>query len=127
MKQHGFPKATHLKSKKLIERLFKEGEKVKGYPLLAVYTPIEPGASTHQAGFSVSKRKFKHAVDRNLLKRRMREAYRLNKHLLPGGEEPKLAIMFIYLPAKAADFMQIEKGMQKALTHLAYAHKKENT
>lgn len=121
MKQNGFPKAEHLKSKKLIEQLFKGASSAKGYPVLGIYAASEEDATHHQAGFSVSKKKFKRAVDRNLLKRRMREAYRLNKHLLPATAQVKIAVMFVYMPAQIHPFAEIEKGMIKALEKIAAA------
>jgi ribonuclease P protein component len=119
MKQHGFPKAEHLKSKKLIEQLFKGAQSAKGFPVLAIFAQVEKGIiPQNQAGFSVSKKKFKRAVDRNLLKRRMREAYRLNKELLPASPG-LLAVMFVYMPNEMYAFEEIEKGMIKALNKIA--------
>lgn len=125
MKQQGFPKSEHLKSKKLIEALFKGAHTCKGYPILLVYLTSNE-IQTHQAGFSVSKKKFKRAVDRNLLKRRMREAYRLQKHLLPATADVHVACMFIYMPKEILDFSTIQKGVKKSLALCAqntYAHK----
>lgn len=73
-----------------------------------------------EVSFSVSKKSFKRAVIRNLLKRRLREAYRLNKPAfyasIPEGQQ--IAIMFIYTCKEVKDYQSIEKGMQKALKKL---------
>ncbi|WP_317045208.1 ribonuclease P protein component [Formosa algae] len=78
--KHTYGKTEKLKSKITIEKLFTEGKSVSAYPLRLVYlkTSFEDNV-TIKAGVSVSKRNFKLAVDRNRIKRLLREAYRLNK------------------------------------------------
>ena len=79
-----FPKEEHLCRKKLIDELFGKGSSSFGvYPIRLVFTLLEvPTAAPPLVLISVSKRTFKRAVDRNRLKRLLREAYRLHKHLL---------------------------------------------
>lgn len=96
-----YPKHEKLKSKKTIDLLFSEGKSVSKYPLRLVYAPSSYGidATKNQQikmGVSVSKRNFKHAVDRNYFKRILRETYRLNKHLLQEGLKEPYAFMFFY-------------------------------
>ena len=76
-----FTKEERLCSKRLIESLFHKGSSFVVYPYRVVFLPHELGDSTFgmQSILSVSKRRFKRAVDRNFLKRRMREAFRLKK------------------------------------------------
>ncbi len=96
-----YPKHEKLKSKKTIDLLFSEGKSVAKYPLRLVYAPSSYGIDTTKnqqikMGVSVSKRNFKHAVDRNYFKRILRETYRLNKHLLQDGLKEPHAFMFFY-------------------------------
>ena len=114
-----FPKQERLTSKKTIEELFSKGSSVFVYPIRLIYLPKLP--DTPQANtfppvlFSVSKKYFKKAVDRNLIKRRMRETYRLNKgdllqsippHLLPS------AVAFIYVAKEKIEFAILEKKLK---------------
>jgi len=109
-----FPPSEKLKSRKLIETLFAEGKNVKSFPLLLVYLPLEHESDAlFQVGFSVSKRKFKHAVDRNRVKRLMREAYRLNKNNLLEKHTKKHILMFIYISNNILTYNEIEAAMLK--------------
>ncbi len=116
-----FKKAELLCSKKQIEKLFSEGNSFLFYPLKVVYTNIDFAGPFHaKAAFSVSKKRFKKAVQRNLIKRRMREAYRLNKHVLAFEENStKKIVFFIYVGKEILDFRTIEKTMKRALIALA--------
>ena len=135
-----FKKSERLNSKKVIERLFdkKGSEQIQSvfhYPFRVSYAPIfdvrfsisdlEVDEETNpkseiedpkipQILISVSKRSFKRAVDRNLIKRRIREAYRLNKYLLlqkPAHQIPAY-IAFVYIAKTIEDFTKIEKSMK---------------
>ncbi|NKI27936.1 ribonuclease P protein component [Arenibacter sp. 6A1] len=93
-----FPKKEKLKSKKLIERLFSEGQGISKYPIKLFYLETTlPEEVRAQAGVTASKRNFKSAVARNRIKRLLREAYRLNKPLLFNNIEGNYALMFLYI------------------------------
>lgn len=90
-----FPKKEKLKSKVVIDRLFKEGVSKFKYPFKVLFLEQVPqGNSFPQVLISVSKRNFKHAVDRNRIKRLIREAYRLQK--------AELLALFLSKPAYIA-------------------------
>jgi ribonuclease P protein component len=118
MERFTFHKAERLSSQKIIGELFSSGESFLSYPLKVVFMKTElPELLPVQAAFTVSKRNFKRAVDRNLLKRRMREAYRLKKNELYSEIDEKtlpIAIMFVYIGKDIAEYSVIEKGMLSA-------------
>ena len=96
-----YPKNEKLKSKITIDLLFSNGKSVSKYPLRLVFVESDYGIPKHsdqnlKMGVSVSKKYFKHAVDRNYFKRVLRETYRLNKHLLIDNLDKKYAFMFFY-------------------------------
>lgn len=100
-----YPKTEKLKSKITIDLLFSKGKSVSKYPLRLVFVESDYGIpesrefGTDQKlkmGVSVSKKYFKHAVDRNYFKRVLRETYRLNKHLLIDNLDKNYAFMFFY-------------------------------
>ncbi len=110
-----FPKQERLTSKKIIEELFSKGSSVFLYPFRILYLASPAaGPGNPQVLFSVSKRNFKKAVDRNLIKRRMREAYRLHKSDLlkaaPGEKKPAY-IAFIYIAKEKISFEILEKKL----------------
>jgi ribonuclease P protein component len=122
-----FHNKERLKSRKEIGRLFgRDGRAVKSYPIRLAYTATEEvrGTFPFQVTFVVPKRRFKKAVDRNLIKRRMLEAYRLNKHLIGAHTEEAVApkqqhaLLFIYTGKEAMPFKYIERKMVKVLGDL---------
>lgn len=108
-----YPKSEKLKSKRTIDLLFSEGKSVSKYPLRLVYVPVtlEDGERI-KMGVSVSKKYFKHAVDRNYYKRILRETYRLNQHLLLDSMEGNYAFMFFY---QSNDRLSYEEIHQKTI------------
>ena len=120
-----FNKAERLCSKKIMDKLFTEGKTIFVFPLRIVY--LETSLLSKfpvQAAFTVGKRNFKRAVQRNLIKRRMREAYRLNKHqfYVEIGDK-QVAVFFIYTGKTISKYSQIKsslkKGLKKLLSELA--------
>ena len=118
-----FKKEERLCNKKLIDKLFHNGSSFLCYPFKASWLFVdEPANFPVQILFSVSKKRYKRAVDRNLIKRRMREAYRLNKQqhlydvLINADKKIILSIGFIGKEITEYDFA--EKKMLKLLTQL---------
>ncbi|MFC6877423.1 ribonuclease P protein component [Flavobacterium myungsuense] len=108
-----YPKSEKLKSKKTIDLLFSEGKSVSKFPLRLVYIESDYGIDTDseqkiKMGVSVSKKYFKHAVDRNYFKRVLRETYRLNKHLLTENLDKPYAFMFFYQTKERLTYQEIE-------------------
>lgn len=118
MKTNTFPLKEHLKSKRVIEKLYAEGASVTSYPLRAVFLEQEEQEPTAAILISVAKRRFRHAVDRNLVKRRIREAYRTSKHPFIETLEnnrKKMAVAIIYIDNKHNSTAFIRKKMTKLL------------
>jgi ribonuclease P protein component len=91
-------KGERLKSRKLIGRLFLEGHSVKAYPFKLIYLKVEHTSDFPvQAGFSVPKRRFKKAVERNRIRRLIKEAYRLEKQLVYQGVDASFIFMITFI------------------------------
>lgn len=101
-----------LKSKKLIGNLFDEGKVVKAFPVLLKYNTSQKTNLEFKVGFSVSKKNFKRAVDRNRIKRLLREYFRKNKEEFL-NEEFTCVFMFIYTGKTLPVYADIEKAMKK--------------
>ena len=109
-----YPKIEKLKSKKLIEKLFSEGRSVSSYPLRIVYLQTEfDDNCISKVGVSVSKRHFKKAVDRNRIKRVMREAYRLNKAAFFNNITTQYALMILYIGNEKLTYIEVEAATIK--------------
>lgn len=126
-KKYTLSKSERLNSKKLIERLFAGGNKsFPAFPLRVVYMPLTPEENTADASIliSVPKKRFKHAVKRNLVKRQVREAYRHHKYILldalKAKETPtKMILAFIWLDNKIYSTEQVAYKVKKLLIHIA--------
>ena len=112
-----FPRKERLKSKKLIERLFVEGTSINAYPLKLIYlkAPLSEDVFFQVAAVA-PKKNFKAAVQRNRIKRLIREAYRLNKHLIFNNTEAQYALVILYLGKEMPSFAQIEEKTKAVLT-----------
>ncbi len=120
MYSHTFKRAERLKSRKIIGKMFQEGQSFANYPLRLIWTTIEPRLSAFPVQFtaSVPKRAFPKAVHRNRIKRLIKEAWRLNKGLLYeklDGFEQQFGFMLIYTAKEPLPFGQIEKAMQQII------------
>ncbi len=119
---HTFKKHERLKKQTEIDRLFKEGHSFFQYPYRWVWmeSDLPEKSQPVQLGVSVSKRKFKLAVDRNRVKRLMREAWRLHKHNLydhfPEGK--KVVLMLIYSVKEQLEYQTIENGTKRGMKKL---------
>lgn len=113
-KKYNYPKKEKLKSKIAIDELFTTGKTVTKYPLRMVYVQIENEDNLPlKVGVSVSKRHYKKAVDRNYFKRLLREAYRLNKHMLLEHVDQPYAMMLFYQSKDRLTFQEVNTKMVK--------------
>ncbi len=114
-----------LKSRKLLDQLFTKGKSVSVFPLKVFYGVLPADtAVTVQAGVGVSARNFSKAVDRNRIKRLLREAYRLNKPILHDAlhaDQKKVALFFLYVGKEKPEFAALNESMPWVLQKLIAA------
>ena len=115
-KLHSFPKSEKLCGKLRIASLMDGGRWSSTAHLRFCWKQVSESEEHNLLVISVPKRHFKRAVKRNLLKRRIREAYRLNKSLLPPSS---VYILFVWSSAELCDFRTIEAEMIQSLQRIA--------
>ena len=120
---HTFRKEEKLCSQKIMGDLFLSGNTFLCYPVKIVWKKLDviPSQFPAQAGFSVSKRLFKHAVGRNRLKRLLRESYRLHKsHLyeMLNLTNSRIALMMVYIAREELPYSKIEPAITKAISRI---------
>lgn len=120
-----FGKEERMHRKKDVDGLFGgEGRSLTSSPLRAVYMVSHRGDERPrlQVLVSVPKRHFHHAVDRNRLKRLIREAYRKNKHILLDAlidtPDQKIDLAFIWIEDQLYDYQRVEKSVVNALQRI---------
>ncbi len=115
-----FTKAERLSSKVAIETLFETGRSFHSAPFKICWLETTEGSSPAQIVISVPKRSFKRAVDRNKIKRRIREGYRKNKDMLYGNlKDKKVLLMLIFTSKTILEYKEIEEKMIVALKRLS--------
>jgi ribonuclease P protein component len=107
-----------------MDRVFAEGHTAKGFPLVARYVTTPPdGTAPTRVAFTVSKRRFKRAVDRNRVKRLMREAWRHHRAefeaTIPKGHQCAVVLIFVGKDLPTSESLQ--RGMVKLLNRMAQA------
>ena len=133
--RHTFTKAERLKSRKLIGAVFAGRQSVTAWPIRLVWLarPAEEGEAVEapvQVAFAVPRKHLRKAVDRNRVKRRLREAWRLHKHELyramaRRGCRP-LAVIVLYSAREVLHWQQIEPAMVRAMKRLVGAACRQN-
>ncbi len=113
MKKNSLSRDKILKSKLLIDNLFVEGKSLSSYPIRLVYSEKKEINQSFLTSFSVSKRRFKRAVDRNRIKRLMREAFRLQQDKI--SNKKNIQMMWIYTGKKLPEYNEIFMNIGKIL------------
>ena len=113
-------KNERLHSQKLIKELFDKGSSFFLYPFKVIVLDVSSEEKgTYQVLFSVSKKKIKKAIDRNLVKRRIKEAYRLNKSEILSHKDQNKLIGLIYVSSEIGTFKFIEQKIRQILSRIA--------
>ncbi|WP_339660439.1 ribonuclease P protein component [uncultured Polaribacter sp.] len=124
--KHTLGKLERLKSRKLIGRLYAEGNSVKAFPLRMMYLQTAHTSNfPAQVGVSVAKRNFKKAPDRNRLKRLMRETYRLQKEIVYDNLQDPYVFMISYIGREEHPYDELLIKMNKLLNLFILEAKKK--
>ena len=121
-KPHALPKSERLSSLTAVRRLFTDGASGFVYPFRYMVFKTESTTPTVEVLFSVPKRNHKRANKRNTLKRRMREAYRLNNEALHASikeQGKEVDIAFVYSSKDLLPYKTIEHAVRRILAEVS--------
>jgi ribonuclease P protein component len=117
-----FKKEERISIQKEIDLLFTTGTSFLSYPLRIVYVKKRPLSGSNAAVLiSVPKKRFKRAVNRNRIKRLIRETYRLNKNPFLEFLKEKdtgVLIAFLYIGSEISGYKEMESAMIRALKRI---------
>jgi ribonuclease P protein component len=114
-----FNKSERLSSKVSIDSLFEKGKSFNSFPFKVIWLEAEQSNTPAKIVISVPKRSFKRAVDRNRIKRQIREAYRKNKDSFYNSlDEKKVLLILIYTAKIGTEFKELEDKIIIALERL---------
>lgn len=113
-----FSQNERLKSSLSIKNVVDGRQSVSSFPVKCFYSWVDESTNPTQLAVVVPKRRFKHAVDRNRGKRLLREAFRLNKSLIPACEGKSLQMCWIYTGSELASFEEITASVQRIYTKM---------
>lgn len=114
-------KNERLKSRKQIDQLFGKSNSFSLFPIRVLYLIDQPLGASLQAGFSVSTKKFKKAVDRNRIKRLLREAYRMQKKIVLDNLQQRnkgMSVFFIYTGKELPEYPALYTKMGEIINKL---------
>lgn len=121
-----FPRKEKLKSPIRITELFQKGKKLNAYPLrVYLLENPDPEASRYRAAVSVPKRKFSKAVDRNRVKRLMRESYRTQKLNLFNTTQGNYDLLFLYLGKALPTQQMLDDCMKRLIQQISITESHE--
>jgi ribonuclease P protein component len=130
LQRQTFRKSERLCSRKILEELTGSGKKIYLTTLRFSYLAVSlPENVPAQVAFSVPKRNFRLSVERNRIKRRMREAYRKNKSLiypLISATKKQFALLFVYTGSEIPTYDQTELKVKDALNRFVEDIQKNN-
>lgn len=115
--KHSFAKTERICSNKIIKNLIVQNNTIFVYPFKCYFSITEDNIQNciNQIVVSTSKRLFKKAVDRNKIKRRTKEAYRIHKYSLKSSEvenqQVHYKILLVYIAKEILTYQQIEKSL----------------
>lgn len=123
-KKFSLPKSKRLKGRQRIEQMFQCGSSIFSHPiaLMYQYENLEPGQEWIAIGVGVSKKNIKLAVDRNKIKRMMREIIRLNQDILvqkAQASDRKLNIMLVYVGKLIPEWDYLERIIKNLSAKIA--------